>query len=110
MTESAAAPEDNPTSQTTPQVHGLGDILRSLAGKVVTMVNPESLENAPMGYQLTTGFYRAKVLAVHDDMVSIATELVHKGRETTKEPVRQFIPFDRIKRISFAKSDVLVHI
>lgn len=110
MTESAAAPDDKSTAQSTPQVQSLKDILSSLVGKVVTMVNPESLENAPMGYQLTTGFYRAKVLAIHDDMVSVATELVHKGRETTKEPVRQFIPFERIKRISFAKSDVLVHI
>ncbi|MFG0320166.1 MAG: hypothetical protein ACF8XB_23035 [Planctomycetota bacterium JB042] len=91
-------------------VETLADVLKSLHGKVVTMVNPESLEDAPMGYQLTTGFYRAKILGVTDQLLTVATELVHKGREGTKEPVKQFIPLARIKRISFAKSDILVHI
>ena len=87
-----------------------GDVFKSLIGKVITFVNPESLEDAPMGYQLTTGFYRAKILAVNPDFVTVATELLHKGREATKEPVRQFIPLKAVKRISIAKSDILIHL
>lgn len=91
-------------------VQCLGDVLKSLTGKVVTMVNPKSLEDAPMGYQLTTGFYRAKILAVTDEVLSVATELVHKGKQVSKEPVKQFIPLWSIKRISIMKSDILVHL
>lgn len=94
----------------TASMHSMADVLASLKGKIVTMVNPESLEDAPMGYQLTTGFYRAKILTVSDQMVIVGTELVRKGREAAKEPVKQFIPIHRIKRISIAKSDILVHI
>ncbi|MFH0946542.1 MAG: hypothetical protein V2A76_15205 [Planctomycetota bacterium] len=86
------------------------DVFRSLLGKVITCVNPESLEDAPMGYQLTTGFYRVKILAVNPDFVTVATELVHKGRDATKEPVRQYIPLEAVKRISIAKSDILIHL
>lgn len=87
-------------------------VLRSLVGKVVTMANPESLEDSPMGYQLKTGFYRAKVLSVRDDYISVAVELVRKskGREPVKEPMRQFIPLDRIKRLSVGKSEIILHI
>ncbi len=94
----------------TPQLNQYAEVIRSLVGKVVTMVNPESLEDAPMGYQLTTGFYRAKILSVQDDFATIATELLHKGKETVREPVKQFIPLTRIKRVTIAKSDVLLHL
>lgn len=97
-----ASPEKTPGS--------FAEVLRSLTGKVVTFVNPESLEDAPMGYQLTTGFYRAKIIGVQDDFIIVATELLHKGRDATKEPVRQFIRLSSIKRISIAKTDTLVHI
>ena len=39
-------------------------VLESLTGKVVTLVNPESYEDAPVGRRLVAGFYRGKVLAV----------------------------------------------
>jgi len=104
------APEKVAQKTAAAPMGSLSDVLSSLHGKVVTMVNPESLEDAPMGYQLTTGFYRAKILSVTPDLVTFATELVRKGREAAKEPVKQFIPIHRIKRISVAKSDILVHI
>lgn len=85
-------------------------VLKNLTGKVVTFVNPESYEDAPVGYRLTTGFYKAKVLQVGDDFVSVATELVHKRGEKEKEPVRQFIPLHSIKRISVLAGERLVHI
>ena len=74
------------------------------------MANPESLEDTPMGYQLTTGLYRAKVASVRDDFLSVQCELVRKGKETKKEAVRQFIPVERIKRISIASGEVILHL
>lgn len=86
------------------------EVLTNLTGKVVTFVNPESYEDAPVGYRLTTGFYKAKVLQVGEDYISVATELVHKRGEVEKEPVRQFIPLAKIKRISVLAGDRLIHI
>ena len=102
MSEQASATAQMPAS--------FDAVIRSLVGKVVTFVNPESYEDAPVGYRLTTGFYKAKVIAVGDDYLSVATELVHKRGEKEKEPVRQFIPLSHIKRISVLKGERLIHI
>ena len=53
------------------------EVLESLNGQLVTMVNPESYEDAALGHHLTTGFYRAKVLNVGVDVLTIATEYKH---------------------------------
>jgi hypothetical protein len=86
------------------------DIVESLMGQVVTMVNPESYEDAPVGHQIRAGFYRAKLVGLGTDYFIVATELVHKGKETAKEPVRQYIPLAKIKRISVLKGEKLLHI
>jgi hypothetical protein len=93
-----------------PEIHSFLDVLRSLKGKIVTVANPESLEDSPMGYQLTTSVYKAKVLGVGNDFVTLACELARKGRDAVKEPVKQFVPLERVKRVSVAKSEVIVHI
>lgn len=88
----------------------LAEVLTSLIGKVVTMVNPESLEEAPTGYQLIQGFYRAKIMSVGTDHVAIVVEFVHRRGEKTKEAVKQFVPFHRIKRLTLTKAEVFLHI
>ncbi len=102
MTEQASA--------TTQMPQTFDAVLRSMVGKVVTFVNPESYEDAPVGYRLTTGFYKAKVVAVGKDYLSVATELIHKRGEKETEPVRQFIPMAQIKRISVMKGERLIHV
>ena len=86
------------------------DLLKSHVGHVVTMVNPESYEDAPVGHQIRVGFYRAKVLGVGQDYLIVATELHHPGRQTAKEPVRQYIPIEKIKRVSLLKAERLIHL
>ena len=91
------------------------DLLKSLIGKTVTLVNPESYEDAPVGHRLTTGFYRAKMLSVHKDYVVVATQYVHKNvsknAEQSKESAQQFIPTDKIKRLSMLKEgERLIHL
>ena len=84
------------------------DILRALIGKTVTVVNPESYESAPVGYKLTTGFYRAKVSALGRDYLVMVTEFERK--KTSNEPVKQFIPIDQIKRVSILQKERILHL
>lgn len=86
------------------------DVLKSLLGKTVTIVNPESYEDAPVGHQIRAGYYRAKPMGLGKDYLIVIAEYVHSGRESGKEPVKQYIPFERIKRISLMKSERLIHI
>jgi hypothetical protein len=86
----------------------MSDVLKSMTGRLVTMVNPQSLEGAPMGYRLTTGFYKAKIRAVAPEMLTVATEFVPHHAE--KEPVKQFIPIASIKRVSVMKQEIMIHL
>lgn len=83
-------------------------LAKSLVGKTVTMVNPESFEPAPIGHTLRAGFYRAKITGVGRDYLIVATEMARKGKDP--EPVRQYIPISRIHRISLMKTDCLIHL
>ena len=101
--------EIRPKAPPAPPLDDFKSVLEGLVGKVVTVVNPESFEDAPVGNRLTTGFYRAKVINVKGDYLCVATEYVHK-RGGSKEPVKQFIPLSQVKRVSLMKSDRIIHI
>jgi len=101
--------EIRPAPPPATQFDDFKSVLEGLVGKVVTVVNPESFEDAPVGNRLTTGFYRAKVIGVNGDYVCVATEYVHQ-RGGSKEPVKQFIPLSHIKRVSLMKSDRIIHL
>lgn len=108
MTETTQETQPKEAPQTFPD--SFQAVLAGLVGKIVTVVNPESFEDAPVGNRLVTGFYRCKVLSVNSDYLALATEFKRRRGEVAKEPVRQYIPFDKIKRISLMKSDRLIHI
>jgi hypothetical protein len=84
------------------------DILRAVVGKTITVVNPESYESAPVGYKLTTGFYRGKLTALGRDYLVMMTEFERK--KGSPEPVKQYIPIRQIKRISLMKSERVLHL
>jgi hypothetical protein len=86
------------------------EILEFLVGKVVTVANAESYEDAPVGHRLGAGFYKAKVLQIHADHVVIATQFRHSSGHGEDEPVKQFIPISRVKRVSVMKSEKILHI
>ena len=106
MTETQGEPS---TPAVHPKFERFREVIEPLVGKVVTVVNPESYEDAPVGHRLTTGFYLAKVVGLGDDMITLVTEYVHP-QEKSKEPVKQFVPLNKIKRISFMKSERIIHI
>ncbi|MHC4550268.1 MAG: hypothetical protein ACYTEZ_15970 [Planctomycetota bacterium] len=109
-TKQESAPRTTEPAAPTPTIEdkSLLDILRALVGKTVTVVNPESYEAAPVGYKLTTGFYRGKLTGLGRDYLTMATEFERK--KGAAEPVKQFIPLDRIKRISLTKGDRILHL
>ena len=86
------------------------DIIRGLVGNLVTVVNPESYEGAPVGYALRTGFYKAKVTAAGEDYLVLVTEFTPSGRKVEKEPVKQYVPLRRVKRVSMTKSERILHL
>ena len=85
-------------------------VLAALVGSVVTVANSESYEDAPVGHRLGAGFYKAKVVAIHDDHVVLGTQFRHSSGHGEVEPVKQFIPLSRVKRISVMKSEKILHI
>ena len=86
------------------------DVLKGLVGHMITVVNPESFEDAPVGQQLKTGFYKAKCVALGNDYLVLHTEFKKVGKSAGTEPVKQFLPLKRIKRLSLMKSERLIHI
>ena len=84
-------------------------VLRGLVGKKVTVVNPESYESAPMGYQLKAGFYPGKITGLGHDYIIFHT-LMTTSKKEGQQQVQQFIPIERIKRLSLMKTGVLIHI
>lgn len=84
------------------------DILKALVGKAITVVNPESYEAAPVGYKITTGFYRGKLTGIGRDYLIMMTEFERK--KGSPEPVKQYIPIDQIKRVSLLKSERVLHL
>lgn len=104
------SPQQTTISLSTAQPENYREVLVGFVGKVVTIVNPESYEAAAIGHTLTTGFYRAKVLHVGPDYLTLATEFVHKAAAKEKEPVRQYLPISAVKRVSLMRTERLLHL
>ncbi len=98
------------TDETSTSGKSFAQILGAMAGHMVTIVNAESYEHAPVGYQLKAGFYKAKVAELGTDYVAVITEMKRGGKEAANERVKQFIPFSHIKRLSAMKSENILHI
>lgn len=102
----------NPPART--NAHGrtesFGAVLKSLTGQVVTIVNPESLEDAPVGRHLTTGIYRAKILEVGSDFLMMSREYDHRHGDRDVEFIRQYLRLTCITRVSLMKEETLLHL
>ena len=86
------------------------DVLRTFLGKVVTIVNPESYEDAPLGHNIRKGWYPARAVGMGRDYLILVTEYKHGGKIAGAEPVKQYIPIHRIKRISVMREELLIHL
>jgi hypothetical protein len=103
-------PENSQEFMTTHALDTFPDILRALVGSVVTVANSESYEDAPVGHRLGAGFYKAKVMELKGDHLILGTQFRHSSGHGNDEPVKQFVPLSRIKRVSVMKSEKILHI
>ncbi len=89
---------------------GFDQQLESWLGKMVTIVNPESFEDAPVGRQMRVGFYRARFVGLGTDYITLSLQYVRTGPRAGVEPVRQYVPLSMIKRISALKPERVIHL
>jgi hypothetical protein len=109
MSEPAPAPES--VSGPAAEFHSFDDVLRSLLGKVVMFVNAESFEEGGLGYTLEAGWYRGKLTSVGKDYLVVVSEFKHGvGKQASRESITQYVPKDKVKRITVMKTQILVHI
>ena len=103
---------ENPAESASAQVEHrtFREILKAMVGHVVTVVNPESYEAAPLGYQIKAACYKAKVTGITDDYLILLGEFTPAGKGAKKEPVKSFVPLAMVKRVSIMKTDRLIHI
>ncbi len=88
-----------------------GAITKSLEGRICTVVNPQSYRTTPTGaYKLDVQFYKGKVKAVCSDFIVLICEFILDTKGEKKEPVQQYIPFNRIKRVSIMSKEILLHL
>ena len=97
MTEPQTAQE---AAKATQEDRDFMGVLKALVGKKVTVVNPESYESVPMGYQLKEGHYPGKIAGWGEDYLIFHTTVTLGKKEGGPQVVQQYIPISRIKRIS----------
>jgi len=119
MSDTAPAPETTSDQemarQTAPspstEAKTFSGILQNMLGKVVMFVNAESFEEGGLGYTLEAGWYRGKLTNIGDDYLTVMSEFKHgAGKKATKEPIKQYVPKDKVKRITVMKSQIVIHI
>jgi len=102
--------EHAPDSPHHKSIDTFAKVLAALVGKVVTVANSESYEDATIGHRLGAGFYDARILELRTDFLILVTEFHHASGHGADEPVKQFIPLSRVKRVSVMKSEKIIHI
>ena len=87
------------------------EVLKSHLGKVFLIANPESFEESGLGHQIHAGWYKAKLVGVGQNYLIVVTEFTHgTGKHASKEPCKQYIPLDKIKRLSLMRTERLLHL
>lgn len=87
------------------------DLLEEQLGKIFMIANPESHEETGFGHKIEAGWYKAKLLGLGADYLIVLTEFTHgSGKKAAKEPVKQYIPLHRIKRVSLMRTERLLHL
>ncbi|MBM4062406.1 MAG: hypothetical protein FJ265_15105 [Planctomycetes bacterium] len=86
-------------------------LLEEHLGKIFSIANPESLEETGLGRKITAGWYKARLIGLGADYLIVLTEFTRgTGKAAEKEPVKQFIPLGRIKRMSLMQNERMLHL
>ena len=90
------------------EAKSIEDILKSLEGQIVSVVNPQSYIRTLTGYTVDLETYNAKVISSEKGTLKLLTEYVHDPHRNVKEKGLQFIPMDRVKRIGISKTEKFI--
>ncbi len=118
MSETTPLPSGEPTPEApkkpfTPTIEDkhFVDVLKDHLGKVFTIANSESFEKTGLGHEISASSYPARLVGVGRDYVIMMIEWKHgTGKKSTSEPLKQYIPISRIKRVGLMKSGRQLHI
>ncbi len=118
MSQTTPLPSGEPTPESpkkpfTPTIEDKDfvDVLKDHLGKVFTIANSESFEKTGIGHQISASSYPARLLGVGRDYVIVLIEWKHgTGKKTVTEPLKQYIPVSKIKRVGIMKSGRQLHI
>lgn len=86
------------------------DILTTLQGQVVTVINPQSYVRTLTGYEVDVETYNAKILSYEGETLKVLTEYVKDPHKKAKDKVYQFIPVAQIRRVTVSKSERFITI
>jgi len=86
------------------KIGSMEDILNSLVGHVVTVLNPQTYIRTITGYKIDSTTYKAKAISCKEGILRLATEYVSDPHSKEREKAQQFVPVDQIKRIMISKS------
>lgn len=87
------------------------DVFSDHIGEVFLVANPESFEEGALGPKLQEAFYPAKLIGLGRDHLVLVIPFSHGGgKNAEKEAARQFVPIHAIKRVSFMKSQRVLHL
>ena len=83
------------------------DLLREWIAREVIIVNPESLQKSGSRDVVSFETYSARIRAVASDFLQVSFQSQIRGRIET---VEQFIPIERVKRLSIWGEDLYLHL
>jgi hypothetical protein len=88
----------------------ISEVLESLIGHVVTVINPHSYIPTITGYKIDAEAYGAKIVSINNGMMKVVTELLSDPHKNVKEKAVQFIPTGEIKGITLSKKSKIITI
>lgn len=83
----------------------IDDVLKSLVGQVVTIINPQSYIPTLTGFKIDVQTYKGKIVSYEEKTLRVLTEYLSDPHKKVKEKAFQFIPLEHIKRVTISQSD-----
>jgi hypothetical protein len=84
------------------------EVFKTLVGKVVTVVNPESYIRTLTGFTIDKETYNGKVISYEEGTLKLFIEYIYDPHKKIKEKMFEFIHVDHIKRVAISKPERLI--
>ena len=104
---------EDPPSEESPGLDAeITRVLRRLQGRSVLVVTPDHYEQTPAGCSIRPYCYEAQVLAVknHHMVLEYYAKVGRGSRTSHEERAREFIPVNKIRRVTITNSRRTIHL